>query len=244
MTSADELILKNPDALLNGEAIKQVISSCIPEVKRPELLLTNDIDLLLIIIRKVSYGDKFSITADCPECKIENTFNVDLDGMVANVTHLADNYPINLASGATVFVKPFTFQDSIKAANKSFEQNKALTSLQDESIPDAEKLKLFSKSFKALSKLNYELLVNSIIRIVDDEKDMHFENTKQNHKFTNEMLHNIDIDEARKIDDKIKEINDIGVNKDLTIKCQSETCNHEWTTELDLNPINFFSQLS
>ena len=42
MTGKDELSLKNPDALLNGEALVEVIKSCVPGVKNPRVLLTND----------------------------------------------------------------------------------------------------------------------------------------------------------------------------------------------------------
>jgi hypothetical protein len=50
MTGQDELILKNPDALLNGEALVQVISSCVPAVRNVRALLTNDIDALITAI--------------------------------------------------------------------------------------------------------------------------------------------------------------------------------------------------
>ena len=42
MTLSDEILLKNPDALLNGEAIASVISNCVPGVKKPKDLLSND----------------------------------------------------------------------------------------------------------------------------------------------------------------------------------------------------------
>ena len=33
MTARDELLLRNPDALLNGDAVEKLIQSCIPEIK-------------------------------------------------------------------------------------------------------------------------------------------------------------------------------------------------------------------
>ena len=35
MTAKDEILMKNPDALLNGEAVLQVIKSCVPSVLEP-----------------------------------------------------------------------------------------------------------------------------------------------------------------------------------------------------------------
>ena len=39
LTAKDESILKNPDALLNGEAVTQIIMSCVPSVKKPRKML-------------------------------------------------------------------------------------------------------------------------------------------------------------------------------------------------------------
>src|SRR6056297_2390222 len=57
MTAKDEMIMKNPDALLNGEAVAQVIASCVPQVKQPKQLISNDVDTLLIAIQGATYGD-------------------------------------------------------------------------------------------------------------------------------------------------------------------------------------------
>ena len=57
MTAKDELIMRNPDALLNGEAVSQVIQSCVPNVKNARQLLSNDVDALLLAIQGASYGD-------------------------------------------------------------------------------------------------------------------------------------------------------------------------------------------
>ena len=69
MTTKDELVLKNPDALLNGEAVATLIKSCVPEVKQPKKLFSADVDALLIAIRGASGGDLVEVNAECPECK-------------------------------------------------------------------------------------------------------------------------------------------------------------------------------
>lgn len=35
MTAKDEIMMKNPDALLNGEATTQLLMSCCPNIKKP-----------------------------------------------------------------------------------------------------------------------------------------------------------------------------------------------------------------
>ena len=46
MTTKDELMLKNPDALLNGDAVIKVIKSCVPDVMDTRNLPVCDVDIL------------------------------------------------------------------------------------------------------------------------------------------------------------------------------------------------------
>ena len=51
MTAKDELMLKVPDALMNGQAIVDVIQHCVPNVKNAWKIPTIDLDIILIAIR-------------------------------------------------------------------------------------------------------------------------------------------------------------------------------------------------
>ena len=61
MTAADEILVKNPDALLNGFAVEELIKSCVPAVKNVRSLAAQDIDVLLLAIKLASYGDKMEV---------------------------------------------------------------------------------------------------------------------------------------------------------------------------------------
>lgn len=248
MTGADEIVLKNPDALLNGEAVKQVLNSCVVGLHKVEALLSNDVDVLLAAIQGVSYKNSNDILTNCPKCEFENKYGIDTESIVASAEKLESEYFVNLSSGATVFIRPFTFKDNLKATAKSFEQAKTAQALEDEKMTDQQKLAIFSKSFKELTKLNYELLASSIVKIIDQERGLEFLNSKTNEPFIKDMLLNIDASEATEIHDKVKEINNIGIAKTLPVQCQNPIggedegpCKHEWDIELDLNPVNFFT---
>ena len=64
MTAKDEVMMKNPDALLNGEAVCSLISSCVPNVKNPRLMISNDVDTLLIAIQGATNGDDIEVSAE------------------------------------------------------------------------------------------------------------------------------------------------------------------------------------
>ena len=56
MTARDELIIKTPDALINGESTVEVIKSCIPNIKDPWKMPNIDTDAILIAIRIAKIG--------------------------------------------------------------------------------------------------------------------------------------------------------------------------------------------
>ena len=51
MTAKDELLLKTPDALLNGQAVVDVLESCVPNIVNAWDCPQIDLDALLIAIR-------------------------------------------------------------------------------------------------------------------------------------------------------------------------------------------------
>jgi hypothetical protein len=78
MTAKDELIIKTPDALLNGQATVDVIKSCIPNITNPWLMPSVDLDACLVAIRIATYGEKLDITTKVPVLGEEREFSVDL----------------------------------------------------------------------------------------------------------------------------------------------------------------------
>lgn len=233
MTGKDELILKNPDALLNGEAIIEIIKSCVPAVSDPKALLTNDIDALITAIRYATYNDSLETEIKCPKCSHINLFKLNLQYALDNMAYLDPEYVINLDSGVSVFVKPYGFPELIKSLHAQFEQGKISRSLENPTLDDDERLKIFSASFKQLTVINYNLTMNSVIKVVDESKDINV----TDREFIKEFLQNIDKVSADKITDLIKEINMIGIKKSFSAKC--DACGHEWENDIDFNPVNF-----
>ena len=68
MLPRDELLMSNPETLISGETIIQVIRSCCPGIKRPEDLYYPDVNSLLLGIHKATYGDTIKVSGICPKC--------------------------------------------------------------------------------------------------------------------------------------------------------------------------------
>ena len=233
MTGKDELILKNPDALLNGEALIEVIRSCAPGVSNPRLLLTNDIDAIITAIRFATYNDALETELNCPECKHSNLYKLDLQYSLDNMAFLDSEYVVNLDSGLSVYIKPYGFPELLRGLHAQFEQGKLTRAIESESVTEDQRLKLFATAFKELSVITYELMLNSVLKVIEESQNINVSNKDD----IKEFLQNIDKKSLDKISDLIKEINQIGIKRSFTAKC--EKCEHTWESEVDFNPVNF-----
>lgn len=237
MTAKDEILTKNPDALLNGDALTEIIASCVPGVKQPKSLLSNDVDALMIAIRHASYGEEIDVEATCPSCKHDNSYSVNLTNSIASMNFLDPEYKIDLESGIVIYVRPFSYKDAIAALQMQFEEFKAARAISADNVTDETRLKLFSESYQKIAQTNIDLLANSIYKITTPGESE--PTVVESREFINEFLSNTDKDTFRMVDDLIKEINQVGVKKTFSATCVK--CDHVWETGIDFNPVNFFT---
>lgn len=78
MSTKDEILLRTPDALLNGQGIVDVIQSCCPNIRDAWKMPSVDVDAVLIAIRIATYGNKMNFDTRCPNCNEDNVHEVDL----------------------------------------------------------------------------------------------------------------------------------------------------------------------
>lgn len=236
MTAADELMLKNPDALLSGKAVTSVIKSCVPAVKQPQKMLACDIDVLMIAIRRASYGDEADMEITCPECGDKSAYGLDLEILLNQTETLDSSYEVILPQGLTVFIQPGTFQTMNKQNKVLFENSKVARTLGNAAMTDDAALAVLTKAFHELTKLNFELISDSIIKIVfTDEEGQEQEITKRNH--IDEFIANVEKSSIDKVADKIAEIAKVGIEKNLDVTCKE--CGHKWSAPVEFNPVNF-----
>lgn len=235
MTAQDELNLKNPDALLNGQGMVDIIKSCVPGVKgKPEQLLLPDMSVLMLAIRFATYGDEIEFPTTCPECGEENHFQRSIRHSLDLMEFLDDSYEIKLESGLAVELHPHTFKTSTKANIAHFEQAKIMQIVERDSLAEEEKVRKFGESFKRMAAMNFDLVADSIKRIKTPDNQ---EVTKR--EFINEFLKELEPKEAERIQEKIKEMNETGVSTSHACKCHK--CEHEWTEYgIQYDPAHFF----
>ena len=161
MTAKDELMFKTPDALLNGQSTVNVIQSCIPNIKNAWSVPSIDIDAILIAIRLATYGEMMDVSITVPGINEERTFQLDLRVLLDSLTSQTFNNLLTL-DGYTVEISPLTYKEFTEAAMKTFEEQRLFKVINDDGMPETEKLKLFNESFNRLTDLNINTVIKSV----------------------------------------------------------------------------------
>lgn len=165
MTAKDELLFKTPDALMNGEATVEVIRSCIPAIKNPWAMPSIDADAVLIAIRLATYGEKLEITTKVPGTGTSKDFEIDLRILLDQLINFEYQPFVVVNEEITVELRPTTYKEFTENSLKTFEEQRIFRIVNDDTIPDDKKLQAFANSFKKLTDLTINLVVNSVAAI-------------------------------------------------------------------------------
>ena len=243
MTAKDELIMKNPDALLNGEAVIQLIKSCVPNVKNVRRLISNDVDVLLVAIQGATSGDDIEVSAPCPGCDEAVTGIASVEGAIETMAVLEEAYTVETDQGLVIEVKPLEYSNTIKAGIASFQSSRSLQ-VMSEMPDDMDKLKLFNESFVKMADMNYQLIVAAVHSVtIGKGEDA---NTITDRDHIKEFLDNCESSVGASIEQSVAEINKIGIQKTMMFECDKDSCKEkdkpkEFEAAISFDPVNFFT---
>ena len=213
MTARDELAFKTPDALMNGQAMIDVIQSCMPNIKNAWDIPVIDLDTIMIAIRLATYGEKMPIKHMIPVINEEVEHEVDLRQILDQQRMSAWVDQIAVSEDLIIYVKPLTFRHMNQTSMKAFETNRIMKMVNDDTITDEKKMELFNTSFNNLTRITVDLMAESVVKIVAGEEEV------VDKKLILEFVHNID-----------KEIFEIINNHLSSIKTKNELKPLEFTT--------------
>lgn len=216
MTAKDELMFKTPDALLNGQSIVDVIQSCVPAIKNAWNIPTIDLDTLLIAIRLATYGEKMPFNVKVPVIDEDLEFEADLRTLLDQQSNNQWEEQVVISQDLIICVRPLTYKHLTQVSIKSFETQRIVNMVNDDSISDEDKLKMFNTSFANLTQVTVDLMAEAIFKIITPDAEV------TDAKHIKEFLTNADKDvfEAVRVHlDALKEHNNI---KPLTVNTLPE----------------------
>lgn len=232
MTAKDELILKTPDALLNGQATVELIRSCIPAIKDPWQMPSIDLDAALMAIRVATYGKDMEVSASCPACDHVNDYVFDIVMYLNQVQSFQYKSQIDLPP-LKINIRPYNYKESTKAAMRALEQQRIFATVNDETLPEEEKIERFGQSFLKLTELTVDIVCGCISSIETPEGIVDDKNLIQ------DFINNSTSEIFNTINNHVTEMK----NK-IELKTQKVACNeceHNYEINITMDQSNFFA---
>ena len=232
MTAEDELWLKNPDALLNGEASKRIIQSCAPDIANPEETVLADADVIIVSARFATYGEGLTVTSECPSCNEKTEYIFKLPDILASVKQLPEDNSLQIGD-LTIYVRPTTITLQSKIGLASLQYRMLINKVADEKqevLEDRQKEMIQSFSHN-ITTLQFEILREKVVM-----PDGNHVSSKDHIK---EWLRNIKKIEFDALNTKIEQLNESGT--DIAYKAECQACSHKYDTSIAMDPVSFFA---
>ena len=237
MTARDEMIFNNPDALMNGQAVVDVIQSCCPDIKNAWSMPAIDLDAVLIAIRIASFGENMDFSSACTSCGEENSFSLDLRPLLDNVKQ-APAYDQEYAYQGLIFnFRPQNYTTVNMVNIETFESQRLFSVVNNSEMPDDEKLQRVNEIFKKMTNYTVGIVGNAIEKIITPDGQ---EVTNSQH--IDEFLRNCDRKTFEWIQKSVTDLASRTGLDDIHVECPD--CNHRYEIPLTFDNSNFFASSS
>jgi len=239
MTVKDELLLKTPDALLNGYATVSVVQSCIPAIKDAWQMPSVDLDAVLIAIRIASFGEKVNLDIAIPGTNEAEPYEIDLRPMLDNVIDNVVWEPVvKVNDDITVHIKPISYRNLTQSNIASFEAERILRQLINPEISEDLKVQLMNQAAERLADANVIQVVNGIERIDTTN------GSTDDFEYIREFLNNSDPTVFKAISKRYRELNEKNTYSEITVQTPPKYIEQgvppTITTKFELDYASFF----
>ena len=241
LSAINEIMLNTPDAMLNGQALENVVKDCAPNIKNAKRFMLPDLEALFVAIKSASNNGKMDYDRNCPSCNHENSFELQCQGLLDLMTYIDENdLTVRFGQDLIVHVKPYDFEMRQIFMRREFEEEKLLRQLNDENstVDELVKAGKMAESVERLSRITFSLVSRSIEKIFMVKTQA----TVTDREHINEWLMSISKQQADLVIEAVDKINKIGVMKTMQVQCTS--CGHTWEDALSFDPSSFFGRRS
>jgi hypothetical protein len=232
MTGIDELTIKTPDALFNGEATVKLIESCCPSIVHASAMPVTDLDAILVAIRIATSGSQMAVTHECSSCKETSDYEFNLHTVIERYSHLKFNNIVEISPETTVCLKPLSYKDLSEFSVSNFKIQKTLMQIK-ELDDDAQRIKL-DEIYTEIKHLQLELMVQSIESVNVPECVV------DQRPFIKEWLENSEKEVYEKIKLAMEKNKSDWELAPFTVKCSNEECGAENKVSITLDYSSFF----
>jgi hypothetical protein len=172
MTARDEITMKTPDALLNGQSTVEIIQSCMPNIKNAWAIPTIDLDAILIAIRVATYGEKVDLEIRLPNTDIVKEYTADLRQALDKLLNAAFDPVVEVNESITAYIKPLNYESFSKNSLKSLEEQRIFNIVNSQELSDDQKMAHFNKSFRILTDITISNVAECLVKIVTPDGEV------------------------------------------------------------------------
>lgn len=234
MTAKDEILLRTPDALLNGITIAEIFKSCCSAIKDGWAVPNIDVDALLIGIRIASYGNMLDVDTTCPHCQHSNRHAIDLSDRLSNIK--SPNFSGKLTLNQySIKIKPMPYLAINRENTVAYHEDRLTQTVNNSSLSQEEKI-------KEMTDIAKRMLESSLISLAHQTELIELEDGSMVNEFNfiKEFYDNIDGDTVRKIRSYIDELYKSVQIPDPSATCES--CTKIYSFPIDFDFARFFVQ--
>lgn len=235
MTAIDEITYRTPDALFNGQAVVNVVQSCVPAVRNAWHIPNMDLNALLVAIRIASYGHDMEVASTCPACQHQTDYEIDLRRVLDQMR--SPNFGQHMDFGdLQIFFKPVDYLQQNETSMQQFEQQKTLSMLPESDLSDDEKMLRLNQALRLITELTMSVVSRSIAVIKTPNAAV----TDLEH--IEEFLHQCDRKVYNQIRDHVVQLNTETQLQPLNVKCPE--CENPYEQPMNLDMSSFFDSAS
>lgn len=235
MTAVDEITYRTPDALFNGQAVVDVVQSCIPAIKNAWAAPITDVNSILISIRIASYGHEMEVTTECPKCNHLDEFTLDLRTVLDQIKSPDYDHIVKFGD-LEIYFRPMTYRDQNSSNLEQYENQRMIRLIPESDLPDEEKISRMTEIMKNITFLTVKALKHSIAGIRTPSAFV------TEPEFIEEFLTSCDRTVFTKIRDHVIQLRTSSDLKPVKLTCTE--CSHEYEQQLSLDMANFFAPAS
>ena len=233
MTTRDEIVLRTPDALMNGAGVVEVIQSCCPNILDAWQMPSVDVDAVLIAIRIASYGENMEVETKCPSCEEEANYDIPLPPILDIIQ--APDYSNEVVFGSVnISFKPQAYFVATKINIVRFQEDQIIRTISNQDVTDEERKKIFDEQLERLVDLNMDMITESTayIKTADGEK-------VRDSAFIKEFYNNCETKVMKDVRAHLEKLRQSSTIPEQNATCSN--CNHNFKLSLEFDQASFFA---
>lgn len=170
MTATDDVKFKASESSISGISTYDLIKSCVPNIKMPELVPSVDLDVLLLAIRRATYGDVLNLSVPVPQTQLTRKIPVNISNMLSNYNKEPWEEILTIENkdsgeSMSVTIVPNTVKTLFELTKTMVKQQQLARKIAESDDDDSDKIDSLNNTIKSLSEIKVTSVIDCVSNI-------------------------------------------------------------------------------